>query len=97
VIESFGDKMTEDFYRGVSSAAARRVPASIRKAALIRLDAVEFAVTLDDLRIPPGNRLEALKGDLAGYHSIRINDQWRIVFRWEDDRAHGVRITDYHA
>lgn len=89
--------MTEDFYRGISSAAARRIPSVIRKAALVRLDAIEFSARLDDLRVPPGNRLEALKGDLAGFHSIRINSQWRIVFRWERDRAYEVRIMDYHA
>jgi len=51
---------------------------------------------LEDLREPPGNRLEALRGDLAGYHSIRVNDQWRIIFRWENNAAHGVSLTDYH-
>jgi len=54
------------------------------------------AHSLQDLRSPPANRLEALKGDLAGYHSVRINDQWRIVFRWEGSDAHDVRIVDYH-
>ncbi len=52
--------------------------------------------TLQDLRSPPGNRLETLRGDLAGFHSIRINDQWRVVFRWEGHETHDVRITDYH-
>jgi len=57
---------------------------------------VNAAYRLNDLREPPGNRLELLKGALAGYHSIRVNDQWRIVFRWEDNNAHGVSLTDYH-
>lgn len=60
---------------------------------LAQLDAI---VRLDELRSPPGNRLEALKGDRVGYHSIRVNDQWRIVFRWEADGAHDVELTDYH-
>jgi len=63
--------------------------------ALRKLDFLNAAHTLDDLRSPPGNRLEALRGDLAGYHSLRINDQWRIVFRWSSG-AHDVRIADDH-
>ena len=66
-------------------------PAAIRK-----LDMIEAAHALVDLRSPPGNRLEGLRGDWRGFHSIRINDQWRIVFRWEADRAHDVQIVDYH-
>ena len=57
---------------------------------------IEFAHVLSDLRVPPGNRLEALKGDLEGYHSIRVNDRWRIVFRWEAGAAHEVSVVDYH-
>ena len=57
---------------------------------------VEAAVRLEDLRVPPGNRLEALRGDLDGFHSIRVNDQWRIVFRWSDCGADDVRLVDYH-
>jgi proteic killer suppression protein len=64
--------------------------------ALRKLDLLNAAYTLDDLKVPPGNRLEALKGALKGKHSIRVNDQWRIVFRWDDGGAHEVVVTDYH-
>ena len=57
---------------------------------------IEFATVLQDLAVPPGNRLEKLKGDLDGTYSIRINDQWRIIFRWQEDGAHDVQIVDYH-
>ena len=97
MIRSFGDKATEDFYHGKRSARARCIPASIAKIARRKLDQMAlYANDLDDLRAPPGNRLEALAGDLAGHYSIRINDQWRIVFRWMDGAAEGVRVTDYH-
>jgi len=65
-------------------------------AALRKLDMLDAAYRLNDLRKPPGNRLELLKGELAGYYSIRVNEQWRIVFRWEDNNAHEVSLTDYH-
>ena len=61
-----------------------------------KLDQLNSAVGLADLRVPPGDRLEALKGDRAGFHSIRVNDQWRIVFRWYDSAAHDVAMVDYH-
>jgi proteic killer suppression protein len=80
--------------------AGRKVPkgfpADIAKIARRKLVMVNGATVLDDLRSPPGNRLEALKGDLAGRHSIRINDQWRVVFRWSGDGAEEVEIVDYH-
>jgi toxin HigB-1 len=95
MIASFGDGATADFFHGISSSRARRWNA-ISKAALRKLDMVNAAAILDDLKVPPGNRLEKLAGDLAGFHSIRINDQWRIVFKWKDGGAHEVRITDYH-
>jgi proteic killer suppression protein len=95
VIVSFGDGGTEDFYNGVASAKVRAFPRDVARAAVRKLDVLNAAHTLDDLRSPPGNRLEALKGDLAGKHSIRVNDQWRIVFRW-DNGAHEVRLVDYH-
>lgn len=94
MIASFGDKATEALFHG--ERPPRRIPADIRATALRRLDALNAARTLQDLRSPPGNRLEALKGDLRGHHGIRINDQWRIVFRWTDEAAHDVRIVDYH-
>lgn len=97
MIESFGDRATEDLYHGRKSKAARGLPADIASVALRKLDMVNAAHVLQDLASPPGNRLEALRGDLRGYHSIRLNEQWRIVFRWAAGEAHGVRITDYHS
>ncbi len=94
-IRSFKDPATADLYHGRSSARARRFPQSIVSIALRKMDVLNAAHKLDDLRSPPGNRLEALKGDLAGYHSIRVNDQWRITFRWIDG-AHDVSLVDYH-
>jgi proteic killer suppression protein len=72
------------------------LPTQILKSALYKLDFLNAAQSLDDLRSPPGNRLEALKDDLSGFHSIRINSQWRIIFRWQTSNAHDVRIIDYH-
>lgn len=68
----------------------------IQQRALNKLAMISQAVSLDDLKIPPANRLEPLKGDRRGQHSIRINQQWRICFRWQDGNAHDVEITDYH-
>jgi proteic killer suppression protein len=94
-IVSFGESATEDFFHGVDSAKSRRVAQGCDGVARRKLDMVNAAAALEDLRVPPGNRLEALKGALAGYHSIRVNQQWRVVFRW-DNGAHDVRIEDYH-
>jgi len=96
MILNFGDKGTEDLFHGNDTKAARCIPRSIWKATVIRLDALDGASTLQDLKFPPGNRLEALKGKLSGFHSIRINDQFRIIFRWSDGNARDVEITDYH-
>jgi toxin HigB-1 len=96
VIRSFGDVATEDLYHGRQSGRTRRFPPDAVPAALRKLDMVNAAGSLSDLRVPPGNRLEALKGDLAGLHSIRVNDRWRIVFRWVADGAEDVSIEDYH-
>ena len=96
MIASFGDKATEDLYHGRRTARTRRIPAGILTTACRKLDMIQYAHVLQDLRVPPGNRLEALKGDLAGHHSIRINDQWRVVFLWEEGAAHNVTVTDYH-
>jgi len=74
----------------------RRLPPDIQRVALRKLRMLNQARTLRDLRVPPGNRLEALKGAREGQHSIRINDQWRICFRWENGDAHEVEIVDYH-
>ena len=96
MIRSFGDSGTEDFFHGRRSQRSRRLPANIRNVALRKLDTLNAAANVDDLRSPPGNRLEALKGDLKGFHSIRINDQWRVLFRWNDGSAEEVQIVDYH-
>ncbi|WP_286810065.1 MULTISPECIES: type II toxin-antitoxin system RelE/ParE family toxin [unclassified Marinobacter] len=96
MIHSFGNRTTEDLYNGVSNARVRRLPQNIKESALYKLDILNSVGSLDELRSPPGNRLEALKGDYAGFHSIRINSQWRIVFQWEGSGAHEVEIVDYH-
>ena len=96
MIRSFGDRATEDFFHGRNTRQARRIGASIRSVALRKLDMLNAAIVLDTLRSPPGNRLETLVGDLRGFHSIRINERWRIVFEWKDGGAEHVQIVDYH-
>ena len=93
MIRDFADKEAEKIWEGTPS---RRLPGDIQKVARRKLRMLNNASSLDDLRIPPANRLEALKGDRKGQHSIRINDPWRICFRWQDGDAHGVEILDYH-
>ena len=93
MIKSFADRHTEALFQ---RNPARRFPTELQRTMLRKLVAVDAAETLDDLRVPPGNRLEKLKGDRAGQHSIRINDQWRICFRWSDGDAYEVEIVDYH-
>ena len=96
MILSFRDDATADIYHGKDTRRIRRFPPTILPAALRKLDMLNAAYRLNDLREPPGNRLELLKGDFTGYYSIRVNEQWRIVFRWEDNNAHEVSLTDYH-
>lgn len=96
MIISFSDKAASDLFHGKSSRHVRKLPNQILEFALYKLDVLNAALSLDDLRSPPGNRLEPLKGDLKGFHSIRINAQWRIVFRWVLNGAHDVSIVDYH-
>ena len=96
MIVSFGNPGTEDLYHGRRTRRARRFPADIVASALRKLELINAAHVLSDLKAPPANKLEALKGTLAGYHSIRVNDQWRIVFRWSEGNAHEVELTDYH-
>lgn len=93
MIRSFGDRDTERLWHRerVASYDPRILPPALRKLRLLA-----SAITLDDLRTPPGNRLEALKGDRKGQHSIRINDQWRICFVWKDGGAEDVELVDYH-
>ncbi len=96
MILSFGNRVTEELFNGVSSARVRRLPSQIKDSAIYKLDVINAAQSLQDLKSLPGNRLEALKGNLAGFHSVRINNQWRIVFRWHGSNAHEVQIVDYH-
>jgi proteic killer suppression protein len=96
VIASFDDHVTEALYHGRPSRERRRFPADVVRVALRGLDLLNAARTLGDLRAPRGSRVEALRGDLAGRHSIRVNDQWWIVFRWAGYDAHDVRMTDDH-
>jgi proteic killer suppression protein len=93
MILSFKSRETERIWQGHSS---RRIPADIQERALRKLRQLDASGTLDDLRNPPGNRLEILRGERAGQMSIRINDQWRICFRWVGRDAHDVEIVDYH-
>jgi toxin HigB-1 len=93
MIRSFANRDTEALFKGE---AMRKLPADIQRVALRKLMQVHAAVELAFLRIPPGNRLEALKRERLGQHSIRINDQWRICFTWRDGDAHNVEIVDYH-
>ncbi|MDI6768561.1 MAG: type II toxin-antitoxin system RelE/ParE family toxin [Anaerolineales bacterium] len=94
-IKSFADAATADLYHGRNTTRVRRFPQNIIPAAMRKLDVLNAAHNLDDLRSPPGNRLESLKGDLLGFYSVRINDQWRIIFRWENGAA-DVEMIDYH-
>jgi proteic killer suppression protein len=96
MIVNFKDKATEDVYNGVNSKESRRIPQNIHSVAVRKLDMINAAIKTEDLRIPPGNRLELLKGDLKNYYSIRINDQFRIIFAFEQSNAFNVQITDYH-
>ena len=96
MIVSFGDKATSDLFHGISSSKVRKLPNQIHEVALYKLDIINAAQNLDDLKSPPGNRLEPLKGNFKGFHSIRINNQWRIVFLWDANAAHDVQIMDYH-
>jgi toxin HigB-1 len=96
VIRSFGNRLAEDVYDDRQSAAVRQLPPELYRAARRKLLYLHDADDLRDLRLPPGNRLEALKGDLRGWHSIRINDQWRVLFRRADGHAYEVQIVDYH-
>jgi toxin HigB-1 len=97
VIVSFADKGTEDVFDGHTTKSARRAcPSDLLRIARRKLDMLNQAATLGDLRVPPSNRLEKLKGGREGQHSIRINDQWRVCFRWTESGAEDVEIVDYH-
>ncbi len=96
MIENFGNRLAEDLFYDGTSKEVRGFSPEVKRAARRKLLYLHDAAELVDLRVPPGNRLEALKGRLAGYYSIRINDQWRILFRWEGGNAKDVQIVDYH-
>ena len=97
MIASFADSGTEDIFDGHDTKAARRrCPNNLWKIARRKLDQINAATRLETLRLPPGNRLEALKRERAGEHSIRINDQFRLCFRWTASGAEAVQIVDYH-
>ena len=93
MIKSFGDRETARLF---SREPVRRYPAELRRGMLRKLVAVDAAEALEDLRVPPGNRLEKLKGNRGNQYSIRVNDQWRVCFRWLGADAHYVEIVDYH-
>ena len=97
MIRSFADRGTEDIFDGAETPTARRTcPPTLWRVARRKLDQINRVGSLIDLAVPPGNRLEALRGDRAGQHSIRINDQFRICFRWESEDAFEIEIADYH-
>ena len=96
MIGSFRHADLEEFYYEGPGRHTRRIPAGIHKVLRRKLDQLFSAVDLRDLRAPPANRLEALRGDREGQHSMRVSDLWRIVFRWEGDTAYDVELTDYH-
>ena len=95
MIVTFRGQLAEELFLERRSAVTRRFPGELHSIARRKLQYLNAAGRLDDMKSPPGNRLEALKGSLKGYHSIRINDQWRIVFRWRDG-PYDVEVVDYH-
>jgi proteic killer suppression protein len=96
MIRSFGDKTTEDIYHGRASKAALKVNRALWKRIQLKLDSIEAVMNLGDLRVPPSNNLEVLRGDLAGFHSIRVNEQYRIIFQYHDGQCDKVKLADYH-
>jgi proteic killer suppression protein len=96
MIQSFADDATADLFRERNTKAARRIPKDLWRVAQRKLKMLDVAVRLEDLESPPGNRLEALRGDRRGRHSIRVNEQYRVTFRWENGHAFEVAVEDYH-
>jgi toxin HigB-1 len=96
VIRSFADDASADLFRQRNTRAARRIPQQLWRVVHRKLKLIDAAGRLEDLVVPAGNRLELLKGDQAGRHSIRVNDQFRVTFRWENGHADEVRVEDYH-
>ena len=95
MIKSFGNKIAEDLYNDKRSKALNKIASELLRVARRKILYIHDADQLIDLKVPPGNRLEVLKGDLKGYHSIRINDQWRVLFKWNGG-AEEVQVVDYH-
>ena len=96
MLTSFANQLAEDLFYDKMTRETRRFPNELRRAARRKLLYLHEVTKLSDLKVPPDNRLEALKADLRGHYSIRINDQWRLVFRWKSGQAEDVQIVDYH-
>jgi proteic killer suppression protein len=96
MIETFGNALAEGLFDNKRTKATRAFPPDLRRAARRKLLYLHDAAQLKDMGVPPGNRLESLKGKLLGFHSIRINDKWRVVFRWQNGNAFDVQVVDYH-
>jgi proteic killer suppression protein len=96
MIQSFADETTADIFRERNAKAARQVPKGLWRIVQRKLKMLDVAVRIDELESPPGNRLKALRGEMRGGHSIRVNDQFRVTFRWENGHAFEVAVEDYH-
>ena len=96
MIQSFADKTTADIFQERNTRDARRIPRELWRVVQRKLKMLDVAVRINDLESPPGNRLEALKGQMRGRYSIRVNEQYRVTFRWEDGHADEVAVEDYH-
>lgn len=96
MIRTLADDTTRDIWNGVNTKAARRIPRDLWPIVQRKLDQIDAVTRLDDLKVPPGNRLHALTGDRRGWHAVRVNDQYRIVFRFDGTDAFEVRCTNYH-
>ena len=96
MIRDIKDRITRDIYDGVDSRYSRKIPVALHRKCRRILDQIDAANDIGILREPPGNQLEKLKGSLSGHWSIRVNDQWRVIFTWVDHGANDVQITDYH-
>lgn len=98
MITNFANQATQDIYDGISSKKARKIPEFLHSKACRLIDQLNAAENLEDMKIPPGNRFEPLSGDLSEYFSVRINKQWRVIFKWDEaqNNAYDVYIGDYH-
>jgi len=96
MIQSFADETTADLFRERNTKAARQIPKALWRVVQRKLKMLDVAATLDDLKSPPGNRLEALRGDLKGRHSMRVNERYRLTFQWGSGHAFEVAVEDYH-